>query len=323
MGHCISKCIPSSNHFDRFEDDRDLVQDKLVISQAPSPFKFRPPSRLGGNKNSPHPSVSSSSSSSKFAPSSLFTTAAASNGSSGGCSSSSCSLSSTASSGLSSKGRSFSNDFLLSCIKENPQILRINSPIKASNRHHVSSSPDRIQARGAESPARQPARSPVSWQLIPKKMPGPPGPVMQKRVRSSSPNLTRQKSMRVTEPTDGLLYSHSLPGRILRSPSPSRRFEGADRSKGTLPTTTREADNSIGSMSSSIGRRKEHIRPASPNNNPIASRLREPVMSSSTRESSAHQVEEIASKFSLPHNVDSSSDDINNPLISLDCFIFL
>ncbi|KAK4792710.1 hypothetical protein SAY86_023145 [Trapa natans] len=281
MGHCISKCIPSSSssgggHF-KFEldDHDDHAQDKLVISQQASspPFKFRtPPWSLSSKVSS-----SSSSPSFKFATESNSSRSSRSTGS---CSSSSLS---TASSGVSTKDRSFSNDFLLSCIKENPQILRI----------PVLSSPNRIrQTRGGG-----------------KKM--SPGPSAQKRVRSGSPNLTRQKSMRFT------YYNHQQAAKIFRSPSPSRRFEGGGgggdhRSRRTLPitATSREviSGGAMGSMTPSNGRRKDHTRPLSSNR-----------YSAGTRE--------ITSKFWSPHHhamdLPSWSHDINDPLISLDCFIFL
>ncbi|OWM85134.1 hypothetical protein CDL15_Pgr027921 [Punica granatum] len=327
------------NKHSRLEDhhvyDDDLygfVQDKLVISQAP-PFKV-PPTPLS-NKISPSPLELSFSSKSA---STIFTASKSSASSSVISSASSCSSSSlsTASSApsLTSKERSFSNDFLLSCIKENPHVLRINNSVKAGD-YPVLSSPDIIHARGVGSPARPPIPSPAR-PSIPQKMPALQGPTVQKRVRSSSPNLTRQKTMRVAEP-DSSACSQSLSSRVLRSPSPSRRFEGGDKKRGTLATSTREVignrtrpvaaneeSNSVCSTSPSMVRRKEHIRPASPNRNPITTRLRECAMSS---ESFAHQigakVEEIASKFSSPGDDVDSADDINNPLISLDCFIFL
>lgn len=315
MGSCIGKCMPSKHSM--FDDEHDhLVQDKLVVSQASS--VRRPAPLFNKISTSPPPPSSSRSTSS-----SLLTTSG-----SGSCvsSTSSCSSLSAASSGLGPRERPFSNDFLVSCIKENPHVLRISS-FKASS-CPVSFSPDRILERGVESPARWPI-------LIPQMSPGPPGTVLQKRVRSSSPNLTRQKSMRITD-HKGFAGSHPLPSRVSRSPSPSRRFNREDKNTGTLANTAKErigsrqseaaneAAISVCSMSPSTCQGKEYMRIASPGKNPSTIRLRERAMSTggSFGRQIGAKVEEIASKFSCPGAV-GSADDIHNPLISLDCFIFL
>lgn len=67
------------------------------------------------------------------------------------------------------------------------------------------------------------------------------------------------------------------------------------------------------------------MRIASPGKNPSTSRLRQRAMSTggSFGRQIGAKVEEIASKFSCPGDVLDSADAIHNPLISLDCFIFL
>ncbi|KAI6671670.1 hypothetical protein NL676_006555 [Syzygium grande] len=99
-----------------------LVQDKLVISQQPPPPKtpLARPRHISPSTHSP----SKSSCSSSATCCSSFTAGSAKPSGAVSCSSSS---SSTASSALSSKDRSFSNDFLWSCAKENSHLLQINS----------------------------------------------------------------------------------------------------------------------------------------------------------------------------------------------------
>ncbi|KAI3767592.1 hypothetical protein L2E82_17837 [Cichorium intybus] len=163
MGCCISKCKSKRK---RLDVNPNSIEDKLVISQSPPP-PSRPPKRR--NVQSP-PSTT---------PASLTLSSA---------SSSLSSASSSSSVGFCKVERSFSNDFLQSCAKENHQIVVLD-PNKNIRQ---------LQ------------------QLVPGSK--------QKRARASSPTLTRQKSIRVEKEISPNTY---LNGRsTMRSPSPSRRFSG-------------------------------------------------------------------------------------------------
>ncbi|XP_062159739.1 uncharacterized serine-rich protein C215.13 [Alnus glutinosa] len=281
MGSCISKCRSRPKKHSREEFNR--VQDKLVISQAP---KTPIPHSNKISPSPPSPTSSTSSTSSLTCTTSNTTTAS--------------SLSSTASSVLSSKDRSFSNDFLWSCIKENPHIIRINSIkenafLLAPAKVHAPKYSDYLMAKPMAAPAKQ--------------------SIPQKRVRSSSPAspLTRQKSFR-------------------RSPSPSRRYTG-DRSGPLLTNAPAESHSKrvVGSKANTVSSvpsplRKENFRPASPNNI-ISSRPR-PCLRN--KETCTHRIgskiDEVAvGKALSDHDMIDSipMEDIDNPLISLDCFIFL
>jgi|UniRef100_A0A2N9IUV0 hypothetical protein len=292
MGSCISKCRPKKKHsLEEFHH----VQDKLVISQTPkNPIPH-------SNKISPSPPSPTSSTSSI---SSLTCTT-------GNTTSSTSSLS-TASSALSSKDRSFSNEFLWSCVKENPHIIRINSIrenalSQAATRAHFQKSD--LLAKTIMELEKQSLQRKVI------------GSIPKKRVRSSSPApLTRQKSFR-KEP-EWPNVAHSLPSRTLRSPSPSRRFNG-DRCGRVMTNTTMES-HSKRMLGKSSSMKMENLRSASPHNN--SSRLR-PCLRN--RETCTHRIgskiDEMAVTKALSHNDFDSIplEDIDNPLISLDCFIFL
>lgn len=125
---------------------------------------------------------------------------------------------------------------------------------------------------------------------------------------------------------------------LIRSPSPSRRFNGDKCESANLATTMNSSkvngvisgvhSNSHHSVLSS--RRKESVKAASPNNNcsrrVFHSGLR------NTRETSctlglgvSPKVDETVVKDVVSdHDKDLTlMEDIDNPLISLDCFIFL
>ncbi|KAK2659385.1 hypothetical protein Ddye_005918 [Dipteronia dyeriana] len=213
MGCCISKCNPKKTHFFDEECDNNLVQDKLVISQQQQPPKT--PNIHVSNKISPCPPSPPTSSSSSNISSFTCTTSNTTD---------SCSSSlSTTSSVLSSKDRSFSNEFLWSCVKENPHIVRINSIKEASlalsTNYNKVQSPHKLQ--------------PSLKQSIPKK-----------RVRSNSPiTLNRQKSFRIDPAAaDQRLHSsYSLSStRTLRSPSPSIRFSSGDNNRGFSTSSPKE-----------------------------------------------------------------------------------
>ncbi|XP_054789247.1 formin-like protein 6 [Prosopis cineraria] len=270
MGCCISKCRPDQHPLPPPEFNH--VRHKLVVPIS--------------NKTPPPPSPPSPPS-----PTSSFACPVFSNTS---ISSASSLSSASSSSALTSRDGSFSNDFLWSCYKDNPHIVRIHSLKEAS----LSSVPTKAQINKTN-PSNPPQKSV-----------GPPVPL--KRVRSSSPaNLARQKSFR-KEP-ERPSSPCNVPSRKLRSPSPSRRFNGGidNLSKRIMsPKANYEAHSQ--SVSSSM--RREKRRAASPTG------LRR-------RENCGFKIEETVVKdVGSKHEVESGlgmTEDIHNPLISLDCFIFL
>ncbi|XP_059630304.1 A-agglutinin anchorage subunit [Cornus florida] len=294
MGSCISKCRSKKKYSE--EEDCDYVQDKLVISQAQvSPL---PPPPITKKYSLPPSSPPSSTSSTSCTTSSSYSLTSSSS------SSSSCS-----SSILSLKDRSFSNEFLWSCAKDNPHIMLIDK--SAPTKVHVA-------------------------KLAPVKQSIPQRPVRatpQKRARASSPTLTRQKSFRKEPEKPNSPYSVS--SRTLRSPSPSRRFSTGENCKGVLSNSPKESlgTRSIGSKVSKVSSeasscvRKETVRPVSPSNNTISTRH---CSCSRNREKCTIQigskvdeiaVEEVVSNADVDQAI--PTEDINNPLIALDCFIFL
>ncbi|CAK9140422.1 unnamed protein product [Ilex paraguariensis] len=299
MGSCFSKCTPKKR---KFKEEFNHVQDKLVISQAPPAVS---PLSLPTHKTLPPPPSPPTSSTSS------------------GCSlSSSLSLSSSCSSSvLSSRDRSFSSEFLWSCVKENPHIIGLDT-IKGSLEQPVK---NRIHARKFDLPAKTIVAPPSQKQPVAEMV---LHSTPQKRPRSNSPTLTRQKSFRREPERPSSTYLH--PNRTTRSPSPSRRFNG-DNCRGVSKNTQQEISyykQSVGSMenavnSSGLFGRKENLRPASPNNN-----LGRYHSSLKNKVAYAHQVAKV-DEISVPAAVSSQNvdpipmEDIDNPLIALDCFIFL
>ncbi|XP_022766332.1 uncharacterized protein LOC111311222 [Durio zibethinus] len=310
MGSCISKCRPNKYYIENFSH----VQDKLVISsqtpKTPTPVS---------NIISPLPLSLSISYSSSF-PSFTCTTS--------NTATSSCSSVSSSASVLSSKDRSFSNEFLWTCVKENPHVIRINSIKEAS----LALATVRFPTQVLESPVK-PVVALVK-QAIPSRE---KGSTPQIRGRSSSPSkLTRQKSFR-KEP-DRHNSAFYLPSRSLRSPSPSRRFSGDNKNRGILASASKEMCSSkrivgrkvdaLNSVSSSL--RKENLRPLSPTlsihpsaSTPLKSCLK-------NRENFIHGISSKIDESALPAPLSSQQEnnsitmeDVDNPLISLDCFIFL
>ncbi|CAL5203931.1 unnamed protein product [Lathyrus oleraceus] len=292
MGCCISKCKPNKTSLDQFNKH---LQDKLVIShQHHQLLPSHSPTTTTTTLVCP---------STKISPSPLSPPSPTSSISSFTCTTSSNTISSSSSnslSSLSSKDRSFSNEFLWSCYKENPHIItRINSLAESSPLSFVPAKPKKIIN------------------------PSPPKQNMpQKRVRSNSPtNLTRQKSFRKE------VELPMRPNRMTGSPSPSRRFNG-----GALSTTIsdksvsrRMSNNSTNvsvshysrSVNSSSSIKKESVKASisSPNPNNSLRRIHSSGLNLRQREAvvSCHN-----------HNMDSTiMEDVDNPLISLDCFIFL
>ncbi|EXB75628.1 hypothetical protein L484_026104 [Morus notabilis] len=318
MGSCISKCRPKkSSHNSQEEEDEtqfSYVQDKLVIISQPPPKMQIPPKPKQISSPSPptSPSASTSSAASSFTCSSTNTAT-----------SRSISSSSSSSSALSKgcyRSSSFSNEFLWSCYKENPHIIRISS----------------IKENSVNS--NTPTVKPVVSTSTPKK-----------RLRSSSPSsinttttLTRQKSFRRDHHNCGTLMRSS-------SPSPSRRFVNGDLTNlQKIKESQRHSKRVVSTNSTSFSRTDNIIKfiPPSPNNNNNNSstdntRLIRPCLRStsgrSTREPEQYftsNVDRIGSKIdgiaieealADQHELVDSvlMEDIDNPLISLDCFIFV
>lgn len=348
MGSCISKCSPKLKkrplEDDEEDDEFEHTQDKIVISQTTkTPIS---------NKVSPFPHSPTSSSCFSSAPSFSGTTTTCT-------SASSCASSSV----LTSKDRSFSNEFLWACVKENPHIIRINSIKEAA----LVSSTSKPQPNKLEPP-------PPTKLIVGAKKENPFTP-KKKRGRSNSPTpLPRQKSFRKSEPeriNSG--YSNPLPGRTLKSPSPSRRFRG--ESGWGISSNTLKANGSskrfygskvspIHSISPSPSRRfigesgwgissntskangskrfnasSSKVAPINSVCSPPRKESFRPVNSSSgssgrlrpyvrNRETCIHRItskiDEIAVAAAFTEeDGDVVMEDFDNPLISLDCFIFL
>lgn len=324
MGCCISKCKPKR----ALVDELNFVQDKLVISSQPNKLTHlsnkvnplislprniinNPIPNFSNNKISPIISPSSPSNSSLYSSTSATTPSTSTITSS----SSSSSLSTTASSLLitSKIDRSFSNEFLRACYRDNPHILRINSI-----REHSLSLPTTKISHSHTSP---PFKQFFSRTLAGSGSGSGSGSTPHKRVRSSSPNnttLTRQKSSRNHYP-----YGPSRTG--LRSPSPSRRFS-SENGVGALTNPLKESCSKtrvVGpklNATSSVSR-QESFGPASPNRK----------ASTGNRETRVHRVSSKIDETAVMDAVSSQEsntdciliEDIDNPLISLDCFIFL
>ncbi|TKY74210.1 hypothetical protein E2542_SST02970 [Spatholobus suberectus] len=299
MGCCVSKCRPEYKPSPE-EDDHFKFNHELPISQAP-PL----PTLYSSTKISPSPPspTSSTSSISSFTCTTSNTISSAS------------SLSTASSSSLSSKDRSFSNEFLWSCYKDNPHITRINS------------------LRDALMPPTQPQPQPRKINVNPS--PPKPNLITLKRVRSNSPtNLTRQKSFRKdAERSVTINYASNMQS---RSPSPSRRLNGDKRGSASLATTVTDSKRMTNSSKVSVSAvhshnsvpsstRKESVKAASPNN---GSRR---VLHSGLRHTETctfgvgPKIDETVVKDTLSvHDMDLTlMEDIDNPLIALDCFIFL
>nr|GMD34240.1 CLK4-associating serine/arginine rich protein-like [Ipomoea batatas] len=259
MGSCFSKCKPKNSYLAEVEKD----DGEHVKQQAISPAE-KPPV-------SPSPSSASLTS--------LSSSSAASN-SSYSFSSSSCS----------SKDRSFSNEFLRSCAKENQHVILM-KPSKGNLERTSSLRPSLLS-----SPNAMPLKP-----LSPRRHVG--GSTPKKRPRSNSPTLVRQKSFR----KDNLNTSTAchFPNRALRSPSPSRRFSAAD-GQGKMDISPFRHG---GAAFNGVG--KHNFKPVSPNCQPRG------VDSGSTKGNI------VNSKRDGEVQSSQEMEDINNPLIALDCFIFL
>ncbi|XP_057795629.1 uncharacterized protein LOC131011800 [Salvia miltiorrhiza] len=291
MGSCISKCKPKkkAKHEDPIPSGRHHV---LVISRDPPPeITIMPPHK----PFSPAPSTSSAASFSSFSCSATSKYSAAMAASS--VSSSSSSLSSSSYSTCALRDRSFSNEFLRSCAKEIPHVVNVEK---------TASFPNKIPSQNLD---------PLTTKLA---------PTPKKRARASSPTLVRQKSFRKEQ---------NSPNRGLRSPSPSRRFNG-DGNR-IFPVQESYYRKPVVSRGNNAPKR-ESFRAPSPARTPkrelsIAPKtesFRAPAPAipkrelSISREYSVRKSDAFSSKID-GREVDVVMEDINNPLIALDCFIFL
>lgn len=357
MGSCISKCIPRKHsqleEFDhhRHHHDHDHVQDKLVISQARTNTTQASICAINipfSNKVSPCPPSPSNSSTCSI--SSLACTTTSKYASS---SSNTSSTSSTASSVIcSSKDRSFSNEFLRSCYRENPHIVRINSlkesscalsSLPAAKPRKLESSAKPVLATAAKPQQQPPTRlqKASNWSNTGANTP-------QKRVRSStSPTPRRTKSFRKDQPAERPISTYSVQQGVRalqRSPSPSRRFSNTnngDKLGGVVSSTHRSESspskrmngyNMAHSSGSGCPRTENILRPSNPNSSCMGSSNR--VVGRPCWRSRETLIQRIGSKIddiavgsplAHPHdNINSiPMEDIDNPLIALDCFIFL
>nr|XP_043618199.1 uncharacterized protein LOC122589931 [Erigeron canadensis] len=287
MGCCISKCQP--NPTPKLPHSNNIipsVQDKLVIiSQSPPSTPPSPP-RKRKTIQSPPSSITSAS----------LTCSTQTNTC---CSSTLSSASSTSSSvALFSKvaDRSFSNDFLHSCAMENPQIVGLD--------HHVKKSGE-----------------------VKKLSPG----TTQKRPRASSPTITRQKSFRVEK--EKPLNTSIVNGRnfTMRSPSPSRRFNTYNNTSSYQRQQPMLVSRNTYNESNRIV--KANSRPASPYRNVINNKeySRPVYMKNNNKDRFGYEVGskvegvgvgQVLSKVDYSEAV-PMEEDLDNPHIALDCFIFL
>ncbi|KAK9067394.1 hypothetical protein SSX86_014722 [Deinandra increscens subsp. villosa] len=128
-----------------------------------------------------------------------------------------------------------------------------------------------------------------------------------KRARAGSPTLTRQKSFRVEKqrlPCSTMMRS---------SPSPSRRFNGNTGSYHRRPPikTQNESNRTI-----------KASRPANPNRNVIGNGR--PMRSFGYEIGSKGEDVEVGEVLSrMSYSGYAAMEDLDNPHIALDCFIFL
>ncbi|KAJ0534333.1 hypothetical protein HanRHA438_Chr09g0399691 [Helianthus annuus] len=138
-----------------------------------------------------------------------------------------------------------------------------------------------------------------------------------KRARASSPTLTRQKSFRIEK--ERLPYGIVNGRTTMTSPSPSRRFNGNTSNYQRQPMLS-----SMNTHNESNRVTKAYTRPASPNRNVIN---KERPMFVKNKErfgyevGSKVEVKEVLSRLS--YSGSAATEDLDNPHIALDCFIFL
>lgn len=341
MGCCISKCSPKKKDFKEAEEPYEkycYVPEKLFMSRCPSrvsplllPDKNRfnpiplPDKFIHVPDKLPPPSPPLKVAS--FSPIQPSTTSNSS------LSSSSSSLS-TASSISVSKERSFSNDFLRACYQENSHVARISSLREASLSMKTTKPgyPSRI-----DSPviSNQYSTTPNRANENPKR-----GSNGSKRTREPSPNhrsLTRQKSFRQDQERVVMSSSSNslTKGKFLKSPSPSRRYEG-NILKSPSPSRRYEG-NFLKSPSPS---RRFGMAAADLMVNSISSRVRKDSIDlygpktchkSNRSETRIHRISSKIDETIIREVIANHKEPVvpmyeevgGNPLIDLDCFIFL
>ncbi|KAF8082459.1 hypothetical protein N665_0824s0007 [Sinapis alba] len=317
MGCCISKFSPKTEDFKQVEEPQEKYcypPEKLFMSRCPSrvspllvpdknrfnPISFPDKFIHISNKLPPSPQVKLAS----FTP--IVQPSTTSNSS---LTSSSSSLS-TASSVSVSKERSFSNDFLRACYQENSHVARISS-LRESSLSLKNGHPNR-----SNSPVK-----PNRYSTTPNRANATPerGTYGSKRTREPSPNhraLTRQKSFRKDQERVIMSSSNSLAkGKFLKSPSPSRRYEGSFM-KSPSPSrrfAMAEGDMKVTSLSTSLDLSRLKTFPK---NNRSETRIHR--ISSKINTTTIKEVVESHKELDVP-----MLEEIGNPLIDLDCFIFL
>ncbi|CAA0831687.1 Unknown protein [Striga hermonthica] len=266
MRSCISKCKPKKKSIEVLSP----VQDKLIISQHVPPKMTTMPFE----NPKPLPSHSCSTDASKFT-----------------ATSSSMSPSSASSSALIAKDRSFSNELLWSCVKENHHVIDLKKNISADKRDQKSTSMK----------TKQPSQEKAAASSV---------PMPKKRARSNSPTLVRQKSFRKEQSLS------SMPNRALRSPSPSRRFSTGEN--GGYISANGVYENGLHGRQA--GTRRESFRAS-------AARLNRElaVGPNFSLAKKGMFVSRRASAKIDDFEMDVVMEDINNNPhnIALDCFIFL
>ncbi|XP_047314543.1 uncharacterized protein LOC124918433 [Impatiens glandulifera] len=309
MGSCISKCIQSKERVKEKEQETDnIAKDKGVVSQVLVTNEVLSPRSTVIQQQPRSPPSSSCTSLASFSSTTEKSIS---------CSTSSLS---SASSCPSSKDKSFSNEFLLSCVKENPQIIIRKETLKKPNVQIYSpSSLDKVQRQKTKvtSVTTHSQREVV-------------GSTPQKRVRLSShnqPRQTRINPMRLPSPSPSRRFvvnnderNLMRPPSPLRTPSPSRRFVNCNDDRNSL-YYKRKASNS--GAYSQFGKEKESIRQLSPSNNSKSKSGTSTCKQTCTYRVGSKIDEFEVAKTMAKQDLDVQIEDIDNPLITLDCFIFL
>ncbi|KAL6525027.1 hypothetical protein OROMI_030620 [Orobanche minor] len=303
MGSCISKCYKTKKKLN--EDHSILVQDKLIISSSPSKMTTMPLENLK-KPLSPSPSTSSFSCSTNTTSKRTVTSSSSSE------SSSSCS-----SSLLVAKDRSFSNEFLRSCVEDNPQMISLTPNAMEENCNDISfAGVSKIKYFPQNFDPSLSTKQPVQEKAT-NHVPA----TKKKRPRASSPTLARQKSFRLEQ------ESSPMPNRALGSPSPSRRFNNVDNC-GYVPTNgtsnyyrRRIASKGNNSISSCSKKESFRARTASSPNRKCCNFTERNNDTLISREAGT-KIDDHAGIKDM-QEMDIVMEDINNPLIALDCFIFL
>lgn len=325
MGCCISKFSPKREDFKQVEEPQEkycYAPEKLFMSRCPSRVspllvpdknRFNPISvpdkfiNISDKLPPPSPQVKLAS----FSP--TIQSCTTSNSS---LTSSSSSLS-TASSISVSKERSFSNDFLRACYQDNSHVARISS-LRESSLSLKNAKPGHLNRFNSPVNSNRYSTTPNRANATPER-----GTYGSKRTREPSPNhraLTRQKSFRKDQETFAMSSSSSLAkGKFLKSQPPSRRYEGFLKS----PSPSRrfgmaEGDSKVTSLSTSL--RKDSLDLSRlktfPKNNRSETRIHR--ISSKINTTTIKEVVESHMEPVVP-----MLEEIGNPLIDLDCFIFL